>query len=107
MHYMVSRVRQKFAQWRKEPEAVRLRIATLLTAGSGAVVVALWLFVLLPLQLVMSRPSSPDAVTEEFQAAITPLNDGEVAGVADIPTPTPSPTPGVEYYHGTRPSLQE
>lgn len=97
----VTRIKRKFARWRQEPEEVRLRIATALTAGTGLVVVLLWLFVLLPLQLMLTRPGESDEVTEELQAAIESVQNGQVAGA----TATPTPTPDVEYYHGTRPSL--
>ena len=92
---MVGRVRQQFARWRQEPEAVRLRIATLLTGGAGIVIAALWLLVLLPLQLVLTKPSSNDGVVQQLQAVIQPTASPQVAGASTLPTSltTPEPTP--------------
>ena len=96
----VRRIRKKFERWREEPQEVRLRIATLLTAGSGIVIAIVWLFILLPLQLMLTRPVGSDEVGEELQAVVESVQNGQVAGA----TTTPTPTPEVEYYHGTRPT---
>lgn len=99
---MRQKIQRKFAQWRQEPPEVRLRIATVLAAGTGLVVALVWLVVLLPLQLHFGRPATSDAVTEELR--------GAVSGVRDVPSlspsSTPTPSPEVEYFHETRPSIQ-
>lgn len=100
------RIKKKFDQWRSEPEEVRLRIATTLTATTGFGIALVWFFILLPLQLVLTRPSEPDAVTQELKSAVESVQEGEVAGAKSTPSPTPTPTPDVQYLHGTRPSRQ-
>ncbi len=106
---LIRRIKGKFAAWREEPEDVRLRIATLLTAGTGIVAAAFWLFILLPLQLHLQRPTAPTEEAGGLQAVLQDWRGGQVSGVQDIPSPSPSlsPTPDVQYYHTTRPSLQE
>jgi hypothetical protein len=86
---VIQKIKRKFALWRGEPEHVRLRIATYLTGATGGVVVLLWLFVLLPLQLALTGPSEGDAVTEEL---------GEVAGLVASATPTPTPSTSPNGY---------
>lgn len=107
----VRRIQRKFEAWREEPEHVRFRIASLLTAGSGVVLTLLWLVVLLPLQLRLSSPNEPDEVTQAIgdvargRDDATPPSEGAVSGAQDqaIFEPTPNPADAT-LYHGTRPT---
>lgn len=99
---IIKWIRKKFDQWRQEPEHVRIRIATLLTVGSGATISLLWLFVLLPVQLKFDRPSQPKT-NELAPAAASAPKDGVVSGIQDV-LPSPSATP--QYYNGTRPGFR-
>lgn len=58
---------------------MRMRKAVYLTAGSGVVIAALWLVVLLPLQLRLNRGAGEQAP--------------QVGGVQATATPSPSPSP--------------
>lgn len=56
-------IRRRLDHLRDQPEPVRLRAATLLTAGTGGVLVVLWLAVLLPLQIKLTAPDKPEEAT--------------------------------------------
>lgn len=60
---------RKIDHLRQQPEDKRLRAATLLTAGSGGILVVLWLAILLPLQI---RLNAPDSEPTDNQAALSP-----------------------------------
>lgn len=100
-------IRQRIEELRQQPEDKRLRAATLLTAGSGGLLVVLWLAVLLPLQIRLNTPNAP---TGENQTALStttspaasqlaiPLPAGrqadqalQVPGVAGLRTAAPAP----------------
>lgn len=93
-------IKQRIEHLRQQPEPVRMRAVTLLTAGSGALLVVLWLTVLLPLQIRLNSPHAPAA---ENQTALSPtvspaalqlaapLPALQVPGVAGVRTATPVP----------------
>lgn len=108
---MKKMVTRKFEHWRQQPEHVRLRIATLLTAASGGILLVVWMTVLLPLQLYFVRGGNDDA-ERETAVPVAQEQVPQVGGVQDtspvlpatlpplVPSPTastsPSPTPPVQ-----------
>lgn len=104
IHY----IRRKVAALREEPEPVRLRAVSLLTIGSAAVLLVVWVGILLPLQLRFNRggESADPSLVEVLQQAAGPLpsldvspsaapQPARVGGVQDLTasSPTPSRTP--------------
>ncbi len=111
-------IKRKLEDLRQQPEAVRMRAATLLTAVSGGMLIILWVAVLLPLQIKFNSPDSPAAETATNNTVVPstlPLRQ-DVAGISTqtqepslpvatapavpslvaSPTPTPVPTePGL------------
>lgn len=116
-------VKRTVHELRQQPEPVRLRAASYVTAIGGLVLGGLWLTVLLPLQLKLTRDAAPFPEETLFrEMAENPLSidlnglpAGQVGGAQDpasgfpaivspapryslpvattLPTPTPSPTP--------------
>ena len=84
---MKKRVQQKVETWRQQPEHHKLQKASRLTLLGFGSIVALWLFVLLPVQLKLNVDSKESVA----QAIPTPQANQQVAAV--------SPSPGVA---GTR-----
>lgn len=77
----MASIKSKIEELRRQPEHVRLRAATILTAISGGVVVLLWVTVLLPLQLHFANPAPKN---EAPQTAVRPTLEpsaGVVSGV--------------------------
>lgn len=77
-------IKRKLEDLRQQPEAVRMRAATLLTAASGGVLIILWVTVLLPLQIKFSSPDSPapeTATNDTVVPSTLPLRQ-DVAGIS-------------------------
>jgi len=74
---MKRRLKQKVEQLRSQPEHVRVRKLSMFTWGAGAVLVGLWLGVLLPFQLHVSRDTEKKAPA--------------VQGVSTSTSPSPTP----------------
>lgn len=114
-----SRIHRKIEHLRQQPEPVRLRAATLMTAVSGAALVIVWLAVLLPLQLALSRPATPEnpgplkSAWQQFrrerekqtQQAIAPPEQ-EVSG-ARVSLPSPSLSPSATFEPSFAPLEQQ
>lgn len=80
---MINRLKQKVEHWRELPEPERFRVASLLTWSGGAIIVVLWLTVLLPFQLYLSREKNPES---KVQGSTTRI-------ASPSPTLSPSPSP--------------
>lgn len=81
-------IKQRIEHLRKQPEPVRMRAVTLLTAGSGALLIVLWLTVLLPLQIRLNSPHDPAA---ENQTALSPTVSPTVSPAASqLAAPLPA-----------------
>jgi hypothetical protein len=97
----IAYTRRKIEHLRKQPEHVRLRAASIMTAVSGVALVTIWLTILLPLQLHFSKPAEEDTAPVATQQAIAPtlLPSSAVSGAQDrvvdtqIGSPLPSSTP--------------
>lgn len=118
---MLSRyLRRKVHDLRQQPEAARLRAATLLTAGTGGLLAILWLAILLPLQVRLSTSdraeAPPVAVSSPTetpnQLAVpqpSPLRE-DVAGIASSAAPTgglPVASPDITPSPSVTPTVSE
>lgn len=98
----MQRIKRKIEELRQQPEPVRLRAATVLTAACGVVLVVLWVAVLLPLQLHFNRGEGTDEasqartspVVSPSAALAVPQGTGleNVAGTRDTSRPAPLPS---------------
>jgi hypothetical protein len=93
-----KRIQKRIEDLRQEPEHVRLRVASLLTAASGVVLVVLWITVLLPLQLWMTGGRNTKELPEkqianDIQDQLQPQASASprVGGIRQtLPTSSPS-----------------
>lgn len=65
----------------------------MMTAISGVIIVLLWMFLLLPIQLRVREGSPPSVQGVIASPSATPEPSIPVAIPTSIPSPTPSPTP--------------
>lgn len=92
-------IRRKIDHLRQQPEDVRLRAATLMTAGVGAILVVAWLAILLPLQISLNNnDSSEDAPIEratqpEQEPALALPSQALRPDVAGVATTSPTRAP--------------
>lgn len=77
---MKKRLIQKIEHWRNQPEHTRVRIATRLTWITGIALIGIWLVLLLPFQLYISRDHVPQ-----------PAIQGVTTSENSTPTPTVNP----------------
>ncbi|MEX1997686.1 MAG: hypothetical protein WEA04_03350 [Candidatus Andersenbacteria bacterium] len=106
----MRKIKEKIEYLRQQPEPVRLRAASLLTAASGVVLVIVWLTILLPLQLKLNRgdnatgrqvliPSPSPLPSSNLLGQPLPPLRSQVAG-----TVNPTPTPQLPLNNDTRPA---
>lgn len=110
----IAYTRRKIEHLRKQPEHIRMRAASLMTAASGVVLVVVWLTILLPLQLHFTKPADQQSEpVATYQAAIpTSTPDSAVSGAQDQTnlygnpnvTALPSPTPFATILPGQEPT---
>ena len=92
---MRKRILKRLDKIRQQPDHVRMRTASLFTVISGVVIVIMWLTVLLPAQLYLSRGEKGKATnTGSVQGVKTIQQPQQVPYQPSIsPTPTPAAIP--------------
>jgi hypothetical protein len=97
----IQRIKRKIEDLRQQPEPVRLRAVSIMTAVSGLVLVVLWAGVLLPVQLAFTRDNQADLPERELfnqvadsvptlrQNLESGSESGQVGGVR-VTNPTPT-----------------
>lgn len=79
-------VKQRIEELRQQPEHVRMRVTTLATLVSGAVIALLWLVVLLPLQLKISSKGDNGAdknIAQEISSILPKASNNIATEQAD------------------------
>ncbi len=99
-------MRRRIEELRQQPEHVRLRAASFMTAASGVILVLLWMTVLLPLQLRFngSRSATQPVAQPSQQAAEVLPNFPLEANTNQLPNPLTPRVGGVSTYASPSPT---
>ncbi|MDP3997029.1 MAG: hypothetical protein Q8P73_00810 [bacterium] len=100
---IITAVKNKIKHLRRQPDHVKYRAVTLLTAITGGIIAVIWLTVLLPFQLKLNNPSSnSQQTTRELSNSATNQNSNnneQVGGIISSPIANPNNNaPNNDYF---------